>query len=237
MQIIQLKNYFYTAQFQKISSMKSASSQARGRICKRAAVTMIELLVSMSLIILLSTTIYNVLKSVRLSFTQARNKLDILQTSRLIMTGIRNELRNATAKPEITDNKLHIPFYKDKQLVSVYYFDEKVRRLFRGEKPEMSSPDPELSEMRPFLFDDGQILKFEYDTSYRDANAFAESELTLNSKVWVKVTMKILYSEKFNSLPEKEKQKIMQDPNDPRVKDFFMIITPRRVNWLLQATQ
>ena len=165
MQILQQENYFTAVKSSEAISVKFFRENASGRTPKRSAVTMIELLVAMSLIILLSTTIYNVLKSVRLSFTQARNKLDILQTSRLIMAGIRNELRNATSKPEITDKKLHIPFYKDKQLVSVYYFDENTRRLFRGEKPEMSSPDPELSEMRPFLFDDGQILKFEYDTN------------------------------------------------------------------------
>lgn len=197
-----------------------------------------ELLVVLSVIVLLSTTIYNVLKSVRLSFTQSRNKLDILQTTRIIMAGVRNELRNATTKPEITEGKLHIPYMKgDKALVSIYYFDENTRRLYRGEKGTMSEPDPDTSEMRPFMFDDGQILKFEFDTSYRDANAFAESELALNSKVWVKVSMKVLFTEKYKSMSEAERKKVQEDPNDPRVKTFFMMITPRRVNWLLQATQ
>ncbi|MBF0546852.1 MAG: prepilin-type N-terminal cleavage/methylation domain-containing protein [Candidatus Riflebacteria bacterium] len=207
------------------------------KVNSKQGVSMIELLVAMSVIVLLSTAIYSVLRSVRMSFTQARNKLDILQTTRLIMAGIRNELRNATAKPEVTEGKLHIPFFKEKPIVSIYFFDENTRRLYRGEKPEMSSPDPDPADLKPFLFDDGQILKFEYDTSYRDANAFAESELMLNSKVWVKVSMKVLYSEKFKALSDEDKAKIMSDPNDPRVKDFFMMITPRRVNWLLQATQ
>ncbi|MFZ2956780.1 MAG: prepilin-type N-terminal cleavage/methylation domain-containing protein [Candidatus Ozemobacteraceae bacterium] len=201
-------------------------------------VTMIELLVSMALIVVLSTAIYNVLRSVNLSYKSARNKLDILQMTRIIMAGLRNELRNATAKPEITDGKLHIPYLKiDRNLVAIYYFDENTRRLYRGEKSEMSEADPDNKDLRPFLFDDGQILKFEYDTSYRDANAFAESELMLNSKVWVKVSMKILYTEKFKGLNDTEKRKILDDPSDPRVKSFFMMITPRRVNWLLQATQ
>ena len=88
------------------------------------------------------------------------------------------------------------------------------------------------------MFSDGQILNFEYDSSYRDSNAFVESELALNSKVWFKVSMKILYTEKFDRLAEDEKAKILADPDaDPRVKSFFMMITPRKVNWLLQATQ
>ena len=197
-----------------------------------------ELLVVLSVIVLLSTTIYNVLKSVRHSFTQSRNKLDILQTTRIIMAGVRNELRNAITKPEITEGKLHIPYVKgDEKKVSIYFFDEKSRRLYRGEKKTMAEADPDTSEMRPFMFDDGQILKFEFDTSYRDANAFAESELSLNSKVWVKVSMKVLFTEKFKQLSEAERKKIQDDPDDPRVKTFFMMITPRRVNWLLQATQ
>jgi hypothetical protein len=73
---------------------------------------------------------------------------------------------------------------------------------------------------------------------YRDSNAFVQSELSLNSKVWFKVSMKILYTEKFDRLSDEEKEKILEDPDsDPRVKSFFMMITPRKVNWLLQATQ
>jgi hypothetical protein len=50
--------------------------------------------------------------------------------------------------------------------------------------------------------------------------------------------MKILYTEKFDRLSDEEKEKILEDPDsDPRVKSFFMMITPRKVNWLLQATQ
>jgi hypothetical protein len=65
-----------------------------------------------------------------------------------------------------------------------------------------------------------------------------QSELSLNSKVWFKVSMKILYTEKFDRLSDEEKEKILEDPDsDPRVKSFFMMITPRKVNWLLQATQ
>lgn len=200
--------------------------------------TIPELLVVLSVIVLLSTTIYNVLKSVQDQFMRSRNKMDILQSTRIIMAGIRNELRNATSKPEITEGKLHIPFMKgDKTVVAIYLFEESSRRLYRGEKTTMSEADPDTSEMRPWMFNDGQILKFEFDNSYRDANAFAESELTLNSKVWVKVSMKVLFTEKFKTLSEEEKRKIQDDPNDPRVKSFFMMITPRRVNWLLQATQ
>ena len=67
---------------------------------------------------------------------------------------------------------------------------------------------------------------------------FVASELALNAKVWFKVSMKILYTEKFKRLSEQDKQKILANPDDdPRVKSFFMMITPRKVNWLLQATQ
>ncbi len=198
-------------------------------------ITLIEILFVMSIITLLTTTIYQVLKSVNLSYVHARNKLDILQTTRLIMAGLRNELRNAIDKPQLLNGQLNIPVAKDKTVV--YYFDEKTRRLFKGEKPD-TNPDPlDPGDMKLFMFDDGQIMGFEYDSSYRDANAFAESELALNSKVWCKVTMRILYTEKFKDLSEKEKEKILNTPDDPRVKSFFMMISPRRINWLLQATQ
>ena len=92
--------------------------------------------------------------------------------------------------------------------------------------------------MRPFLFNDGQILEFKYDNSYRDSKSFVESELTLNAKVWFKVSMKILYTEKYDQLSDAEKAAILDAPDDdPRIKSFFMVITPRKVNWLLQATQ
>ncbi len=200
----------------------------------RSAMTMIELLFVVGMIVMLSGTIYQIIRNVQKSFTHARNKLDILQTTRIIMSGIRNELRNAIDKPQVLNGRLNIPLCATQTIQ--YLFDEN-RRLYRGKKESMTAPDPDPSEMRPFLFDDGQILKFEFDSSYRDSNAFVESELTLNSKVWFKVTMTILYTEKFKMLSEAERKKILEDPNDPRVKNFFMMITPRKVNWLLQATQ
>ncbi|HEY9071630.1 MAG TPA: type II secretion system protein [Candidatus Ozemobacteraceae bacterium] len=205
----------------------------------RRAMTMIELLVVMGMILLLSGTLYQILRNVQKSFTYARNKLDILQTTRIIMSGIRNELRNAVDKPEasLLDNAniMNIPLSKTETVV--YHFDKETRRLYRGKKGNIREPDPAIEDMRPFMFDDGQILKFEFDNSYRNSDSFVESELALNSKVWFKVSMTILYTDKFAALNEAEKQKIMNDPNDPRVKNFFMMITPRRVNWLLQATQ
>ncbi len=214
--------------------LPSPAVAAANRPGRRSAITMIELLFVVGMVVLLSGTIYQIIRSVQKSFLHARNKLDILQTTRIIMSGIRNELRNAIDKPQVINGRLNIPV-GPKETVQ-YFFDEN-RRLFRGKKESISAPDPSPDEMRPFLFDDGQILKFEYDSSYRDSNAFVESELTLNSKVWFKVTMTILYTDKFKSLSEAEKKKIMEDPTDPRVKNFFMMITPRKVNWLLQATQ
>ncbi|HOY68812.1 MAG TPA: type II secretion system protein [Candidatus Ozemobacteraceae bacterium] len=206
---------------------------------RRNAMTMIELLVVMAMILLLSGTLYQILRNVQKSFTHARNKLDILQTTRIIMSGIRNELRNAIDKPEasLLDNAniMNIPLSKTETIV--YHFDKATRRLFRGKKGNIREPDPDPADMRPFMFDDGQILKFEFDNSYRNSDSFVESELALNSKVWFKVSMTILYTDKFALLSEAEKQKILNDPTDPRVKNFFMMITPRRVNWLLQATQ
>jgi len=201
--------------------------------------TLIELLFVMGMILLLSGTMYEILRNVQKTFTHSRNKLDILQTTRIIMSGIRNELRNAIDKPEasLLDNAniMNIPVRSDETIV--YHFDKKTRRLYRGKKGNMREGDPDIGDMRPFMFDDGQILKFEFDNSYRNSDSFVESELALNSKVWFKVSMTILFTEKFASLSDTEKQKIMNDPNDPRVKQFFMMITPRRVNWLLQATQ
>jgi len=206
---------------------------------ERRAMTMVELIFVVGMIMLMSGTIYQILRNVQKTFIHARNKLDILQTTRIIMSGIRNELRNAIDKPEASlqddANIMNIPV-SSKETV-VYHFDKATRRLYRGKKGNIKESDPDISDMRPFMFDDGQILKFEFDNSYRNSDSFVESELSLNSKVWFKVSMTILYTEKFVTLSEAEKQKIMNDPTDPRVKQFFMMITPRRVNWLLQATQ
>jgi len=214
----------------------------------RKGITVLELFVVLSIIIFLSATLYQVLRSIGEQWIRGRNRLDILMTTRIIMAAIRNDLRNAIEKPTATiiDKKhiLYIPV-KDKadetkEKVMIYLFDEEKRKLFRGEKPEMGAQDQPLSDTKAwhsYLFDDGQILKFEYDNSYRDSDSFAESELTLDSKVWFKVTMKILYTEKFKSLSDAEREKIANDPNDPRLKTFFVMITPRRINWLLQATQ
>jgi type II secretory pathway component PulJ len=198
--------------------------------------TIVELLFAVGLFVLLSTSLYQILRMVRTSFTHSRNKLDILQTTRIIMSCIRNELRNAHDKPVVYDDMLNIPLSTTETVV--YFFDTENRRLYRGKKGALSEQNPDPSQMRPFLFNDGQILDFEYDSSYRDSNAFVASELALNSQVWFKVSMKILYTEKFNRLAPAEKEKILADPDaDPRVKSFFMMITPRKVNWLLQATQ
>ncbi|MBI3037547.1 hypothetical protein HYY75_00650, partial [bacterium] len=111
--------------------------------------TLIELLFSLGMIVLLSGSIYLVLRAVRQSFTTFRNKLDILQTTRLIMARIRNELRNASDKPEPKPGAggnwyLNIPLSNTK--TSVYYFDEPNRRLYTGEKEGINSADPAPSE-------------------------------------------------------------------------------------------
>ena len=205
-------------------------------IRKRKAMTMVEIIFTMGIFVLLSGSVYQIFRSVNQTFSHSQNKLDILQTTRIIMSGLRNNLRNAVDKPQVVNNILNIPLAADK--TALYYYDEENRRMYLGEKGALSDPDPDISDMRPFMFDDGQILAFDYDSSYRDSNSFVESELTLNAKVWFKVSMKILYSEKFDKLSEEEKASILANPDDdPRVKDFFMVITPRRVNWLLQATQ
>ncbi len=203
--------------------------------------TMVELVFAVGMILLLSGSMFQLLRTINKTFTHSQNKLDILQTTRIIMSGIRNELRNASIKPETYEDeqgrsRLNIPL-SDTEIIH-YCFDKASRRLFRGKKAHLRAEDPGLSELRPFLFNDGQILAFEYDSSYRDSNAFVESELALNSKVWFKVSMKILYTEKFDKLNAKDKEEILKNPDaDPRVKSFFMMITPRKVNWLLQATQ
>lgn len=197
---------------------------------------MVELIFTMGIFVLLSGSVYQIFKSVNMTFVHSQNKLDILQTTRIIMSGIRNELRNAADKPQVFNDRLNIPLSATETVQ--YYYEEATRKLYRGKKGAMSDPDPDLSDMRQFMFNDGQILAFDYDSSYRDSNAFVESELTLNSKVWFKVSMKILYSEKFDALTEEDKAAILANPDDdPRVKNFFMVITPRKVNWLLQATQ
>ena len=200
--------------------------------------TMIELLFVVGMIALLSGTIYKIVNQVQRSFIHSQNKLDILQATRIIMYGLRNELRNSVDKPQVFNDRLNIPVTATETVQ--YWFDEKQRRLYRGIKKSEINVGKDLdpaTEMKAFGFDDGQILRFEYDSSYKDSNAFVESELTLNSKIWFKVTMTILYTDKFHLLSEAEKKKIETDPNDPRVKNFFMMITPRKVNWLLQATQ
>jgi prepilin-type N-terminal cleavage/methylation domain-containing protein len=203
---------------------------------KKNAMTLIELIIVMGIMVLLTGSIYQIFRSVSKSFAQSQNKLDILQTTRIIMSGLRNELRNAVDKPQTFNGRLNIPLSATRTVQ--YYYDENSRRIYKGEKGSINDPDPDLSEMKTFLFDDGQILAFDFDFSYRDSNSFVESELTLNAKVWCKVSMKILYSQKFNQLSEEDKAAILAKPDDdPRVKSFFMVITPRKVNWLLQATQ
>ncbi|GAB4274039.1 MAG: hypothetical protein Kow0029_14130 [Candidatus Rifleibacteriota bacterium] len=198
--------------------------------------TMVELVFVAGMILLLSGSMFQLLRTITKTFSHSQNKLDILQTTRIIMSGIRNELRNASEKPQVFNDRLNIPLSPTETVQ--YYFDRETRRLYRGKKSGINDPDPDVSQMRPFLFNDGQILTFDYDSSYRDSNAFVESELALNSKVWFKVSMKILYTEKFDKLTDAEKEAILKKPDDdPRVKAFFMVITPRKVNWLLQATQ
>jgi hypothetical protein len=197
---------------------------------------MVELIFVVGMVLLLSGSMFQLLRSITKTFTHSQNKLDILQTTRIIMSGVRNELRNAAEKPQVFNGRLNIPLTATYTIQ--YYFEEDTRRFYRGKKGSINDPDPDVSSMRPFMFNDGQILAFDYDSSYRDSDAFVASELTLNSKVWFKVSMKILYTEKFARLSESEKKKILEDPDsDPRVKSFFMMITPRKVNWLLQATQ
>ncbi len=203
---------------------------------RKNGMTMVELMFAVGLFMLLSVSMYQIMRAVRMTFTHSQNKLDILQTTRIIMSGIRNELRNASDKPQVFNDRLNIPLSPTE--TAQYYFNKETRRLYRGKKGGINDPDPSVADMRPFLFNDGQILAFDYDSSYRDSNAFVESELALNSKVWFKVSMKILYTEKFDKLTEADKQKILENPDeDPRVKSFFMVITPRKINWLLQATQ
>ncbi len=202
----------------------------------KAGMTIVELMFAIGLFLMLSVSMYQIMSAVRRTFTHSQNKLDILQATRIVMSGIRNELRNAAEKPQVFNDRLNIPLSPTETVQ--YYFNPETRRLYRGKKAGINDPDPGVSDMRPFLFNDGQILAFTYDSSYRDSNAFVESELALNSKVWFKVSMKILYTEKFDRLTEADKQKILASPDDdPRVKAFFMVITPRKVNWLLQATQ
>lgn len=197
---------------------------------------MVELVFVAGMILLLSGSMFQLLRTITKTFSHSQNKLDILQTTRIIMSGVRNELRNAVEKPQVFNGRLNIPLSPTETVQ--YYFEEDTRRLYRGKKASMTDPDPDVSDMRPFLFNDGQILAFDYDSSYRDSNAFVQSELALNSKIWFKVSMKILYTEKFAKLSDKDKEEVLKDPDaDPRVKSFFMMITPRKVNWLLQATQ
>ena len=206
------------------------------RTNRRRAMTMVELVFTISIFVLLSTSIYEILKSVNKTFIHSQNKLDILQTTRIIMSGLRNELRNAADKPQVFNGRLNIPVSATETIQ--YYYNEETRRLFRGKKGAINDPDPPETSMRQFLFNDGQILEFSYDNSYRDSKSFVESELTLNAKVWFKVSMKILYTEKYDQLSDAEKATILDAPDDdPRIKSFFMVITPRKVNWLLQATQ
>ena len=203
---------------------------------QKKAFTMIEVVFVMGIFVLLSGSIYQIFRSVNQSFAHSQNKLDILQTTRIIMTGLRNEMRNASGKPQWRNGMLLIPV--NESLTKVYYYDKEERRMYRGEKGEIDGPDPDISEMKQFMFDDGQILFFDFESSYDDSNAFVESELTLNAKVWCKITMKILYTEKFSKLTEEDKIAIMNKPDDDqRLKTIFLVITPRKVNWLLQATQ
>jgi type II secretory pathway component PulJ len=109
--------------------------------------TIIELIFAVGLFVLLSTSLYQILRMVRTSFTHSRNKLDILQTTRIIMTGIRNELRNAHDKPVVYDDMLNIPLSTTETVV--YFFKEENRLLYRGKKGAVSEQKPDPSEILP----------------------------------------------------------------------------------------
>jgi type II secretory pathway component PulJ len=200
---------------------------------KKKAMTMVELIFTMVIFVLLSGSIYQIFRAVNMTFKHSQDKLDILQTTRIIMASLRNDIRNAIKKPEVFNGKLNVTVAPNQTIL--YYFDETNRRLYKGFKEGETAPDPDISEMRPFMFNDGQILAFDYALSYH--TNYAASELKLNSRVWCKVIMKVLYTEKYDKLSEEEKASIMENMDeDERVKTFFMVITPRKVNWLLQAT-
>ena len=203
---------------------------------RKKALTMVEVIFTMGIFLLLSGSVYQIFKAFNMSFKHSQNKLDILQTTRIIMAGLRNDLRNCIDKPEGINDRLSIPVSSTK--VVQYYFDKTERRLYRGFKTSMGEADPDLSEMKPFMFNDGQILDFEFDLSHKNDNTWFESQHSLNNKFWCKVQMKILYSDKYEQLSEEDKVKILDaSDDDPRVKTLFMIIAPRKVNWVMQATQ
>ena len=102
--------------------------------------TMVEIIFTMGIFVLLSGSVYQIFRSVNKTFSHSQNKLDILQTTRIIMSGLRNNLRNAADKPQVVNNILNIPLAADKTVL--YYYDEENRRMFLGEKGALSDPDP-----------------------------------------------------------------------------------------------
>ena len=202
--------------------------------------TLIELLFAVSMVVLLSGTLFQILSCCHFHLHQLGRTGGQHHGNQDHHVGIRNELRNAIAKPEAErddkGNTLKIPLGPARTIV--YRFEKTERRLYRKDSPVgMNAALPDISEMHPFQFDDGQILNMDFDSSYRDGNTFAESELTLDSKAWFKVSMDVLFSDRFNSLKAEEQKRILSDTNDPRRREFCMTITPREVNWLLQASQ
>ena len=203
---------------------------------RKKAFTMMEVIVTIGLFVLLSGAVYSIFSSFNKSFKHSQDKLDILLTTRIIMAGLRNDLRNCIDKPQGINDRLSIPVSPTR--VVQYYFDKENRRLYRGSKTTMADPDPDVSEMKPFLFGDGQILEFSFDFSHTNDDTWYETQFTLNTSFWVKVLMRILYTEKYDKLTEADKAQILENPDDdPRVKSFFMIIAPRLENWKMKTTQ
>ena len=202
-------------------------------IKRKLAFTLIEVLVAMGIAGVLSVSLYQMMSAMRKGYSYTNDKLEILNATRMIVARIRNELRMAIRKPEVNDDKIYIPIAEDQTII--YYFDEAKKELYRATKGAMNEGDPSFEEFHKFKFKDGQLILFDFTSSYTNEKYIA-SELSLNPVIWCKATIKVIQTEK--ALTEEEKAKIYADPDsDDRVKTFLITITPRKLNWQLQSTK
>jgi len=211
-----------------------------------------ELMVVILIITVLSTGVYQILRLLFKNFSFAETKLGVLQTVRLAMSRMRYDLREAVEKPAVvTDDDflmLKIPLINNR--VSAFAFNREERVFYTYATPDGEVQDfnatIDLSDMRPYSFSDGQILDFDVSLSYGDSDSFVNSELLYNSKIWVKVTMKVLYTENYEDLTQAQKDSLTisletgetsSGERDARIREFSMLVVPRTSNWLLHSTQ
>ncbi|MFC1742703.1 hypothetical protein ACFL35_01820 [Candidatus Riflebacteria bacterium] len=178
------------------------------------------------------------MSSARRSIWHGTRALEIIQTCSLIMTHLRKELRIAPEVPVILNNKLIIKIPKKGEGMKqrFYFYNPQIRQLYSGERDPPSDAEPMPGdELKPYKFDNGQIVDFRFDSSDRGEESWIINEMSMNNKYWFKVEMDVIFSKDWKKMSDEAKQKVLS--NAKLRRRFSITITPRHKNWMLQNTQ